>query len=398
MRIAIVSGHASPLAALGEVAVGGQNRHVAELSAALVRAGHEVTVYTRRDGGHHPVEVETPQGFCVVHVPAGPARHQPEDEFLPHIGQFTRDLRRLWRDRPPDVVHSHSWTSGLAAVFAGMAEQTPIVHTFHTLGTVERRHEGMADTSPPDRIRLERLVGRSASRIIAAYTGEAGELGRMGLTGPRISVVPYGVDSDRFRPEGPRSRKQLPYRVVSAGRLAPSEGLADLIAAMAYNPDTELVIAGGPDRGRLPTDPDVRRLGDLAERYRVSDRVRLVGQVPRDRMPALLRSADLVACVPWHGWFGIVALVAMACGVPVLATTVGGLTDTVVDGVTGVLVPPRRPKVLATTMRTLLTDPVKRDFYGATARERVEARYTWDQVVRHTTRVYDLSRDPALTA
>ena len=155
MRIAMISEHASPLAALGEVDAGGQNLHVAELSAAMARAGHDVTVYTRRDARRLPEVVEAPQGYRVVHVPAGPAKHVPKDELLPHMRKFTRFLRQRWRHDPPEVVHSHFWMSGLAAVFAGRSTGVPVVHTYHALGTVKRRHQGDADTSPADRISLE---------------------------------------------------------------------------------------------------------------------------------------------------------------------------------------------------------------------------------------------------
>src|SRR3954452_8217308 len=104
MRIAMISEHASPLAALGEVDAGGQNLHVAELSAAMARAGHDVTVYTRKDDRRLPELVDTPLGYRVVHVPAGPAKHVPKDQLLPHMNRFTRYVQRRWRVDPPDVV------------------------------------------------------------------------------------------------------------------------------------------------------------------------------------------------------------------------------------------------------------------------------------------------------
>jgi glycosyltransferase involved in cell wall biosynthesis len=396
MRIAMISEHASPLAVLGEVDAGGQNLHVAELSAAMARAGHEVTVYTRRDGRRHPEVVDTPQGYRVVHVPAGPAKHVPKDELLPHMRRFTRFLQQRWRDDPPDVVHSHFWMSGLAAVFAGRTAKVPVVHTYHALGTVKRRHQGEADTSPADRIAYERLVGRSSARIVATCTDEVAELGRMGITGPQVTVVPCGVDCDQFQPDGERLPTRLSHRVVAVGRLVPRKGFAELVAALAHCPDTELVIAGGPDRTRLANDSEARRLHMLAERSGVADRVRLTGQVSRDRMPALLRSADVVACVPWYEPFGIVPLEAMACGVPVLATAVGGLTDSVAEGVTGDLVPPRNADALAVKLRELLADPVKRKSYGAAGRARVESRYVWDRIAEDTVRVYAQCGDRTL--
>jgi glycosyltransferase involved in cell wall biosynthesis len=389
----MISEHANPLAALGGVDAGGQNLHVAELSSAMVRAGHDVTVYTRRDDPAQPTSCAAPPGYRVVHVPAGPAKAVPKDQLLGYMGEFTRFVEDDWRARSPDVVHSHFWMSGIAAVLAGDRLGVPVLHTYHALGTVKRRHQGAADTSPPERIGAEREIGRAAARIIATCSDEAAELSAMGVPRHRVSVVPCGVDCDQFAAAGPAMRRRLPRRVVSVGRLVPRKGFADLITALSGVPDTELVIAGGPDRSELAADPEARRLRDLAERLRVADRVRLVGQVPRDRMPALLRSADLVACVPWYEPFGIVPLEAMACGVPVVATRVGGLTDTVLEDVTGVFVPPRRPAELRAAMTALLADPRRRSLAGAAGRDRAERRYSWRQVAAETVAAYERCLD-----
>jgi glycosyltransferase involved in cell wall biosynthesis len=384
----MISEHANPVAALGGVDAGGQNLHGAELSAALAAAGHDVTVYTRRDDPAQS-DLVTPQGYRVVHVPAGPPKPVPKDELLPYMGEFTRFVDRAWRTDRPDVVHSHFWMSGLVAVVAARQHDLPVLHTFHALGTVKRRHQGKADTSPPQRIGIERMIGRTAAGVIATCGDEVRELARMGVPRDRVSVVPCGVDCTQFRPEGDIARKRLPHRVISVGRLVPRKGFADLIAALACVQDTELVIAGGPAHDRLADDPEARRLLALAEKMRVAGRVRLAGQVPRDRMPALLRSADVVACVPWYEPFGIVPLEAMACGVPVVATRVGGLTDTVVEHVTGELVPPRDPAALATTLRTMLADPVRRSFLGGSGRDRAESRYPWQRIAAECAREYE---------
>ncbi|WP_199430119.1 glycosyltransferase [Qaidamihabitans albus] len=391
MKIAMVSEHASPLAALGEVDAGGQNVHVAELSAGLTRAGHDVTVYTRRDADDLPGEVRTPGGYRVVHVPAGPARHVPKDELLPHMGSFAEYLEHAWAADRPDLVHAHFWMSGLASVLAARAHDLPVVQTFHALGVVKRRYQGEEDTSPPERIRLERLVGRSATRVAATCSDEVFELARLGLPRDRMSVVPCGVDLTRFDPAGPRSPRGHRHRIVSVGRLVPRKGFDVAIAALPALPDTELVIAGGPERGRLADDAEARRLLDYARRLGVADRVRMPGQVARPDMPALLRSADAVVCTPWYEPFGIVPLEAMACGVPVVAAAVGGLTDTVVDGVTGTLVPPKDPDGLATALRRLLGEGALRDAYGIAGADRARCRYSWDRIAADTQRVYERS-------
>ncbi|MGV9295621.1 glycosyltransferase [Amycolatopsis sp. NPDC003676] len=388
MRIAMVSGHASPLAEPGEDA-GGQNVHVAGLSAALVRSGHEVTVYTRRDDPEAPAAADTPDGYRVVHVPAGPARRLPKDELVPYLGEFGSWLRDRWTEEPPDAAHAHFWTSGVATVLAARETGVPAVQTFRTLGVVERRYLGEADPSPPDRTRLERMVGKRAGRILAACSDEVFELARQGVPRQRISVVPCGVDLDRFGTGGPVAPRTAPKRLVSAGRFVPRKGFDLAIAALPRVPETELVIAGGPPSEALSRHPEAQRLRRLAERLGVADRVHLAGQVSRAEMPALLRSADAVLCTPWYESFGIVPLEAMACGVPVVAAAVGGLADTVVDGITGRLVPPRDPARLSARLRALLDEPAQLEALGTAGLERVRARYSWDRIAAETVRAYE---------
>ena len=389
MRISMVSEHANPLATLGEVDAGGQNLHVAELSGALCGQGHRVTVYTRRDDPDAPERVRADSGYEVVHVPAGPARYLPKDELLPHMAEFGRFLAGEWYRDQPDVVHAHFWMSGLASLLAAREADLPVVQTFHALGVVKRRHQGPADTSPPDRVRMERLIGKNAAQLAVTCSDEVFELVRLGLPRTRMSVVPCGVDLDRFTAEGKVAGRGAKHRVVSVGRLVPRKGFATAISALPAVPDTELVIAGGPAQGRLSEDEEACRLNELARRRGVADRVHLLGQVSRSDMPALLRSADLVVCTPWYEPFGMVPLEAMAGGVPVVAAAVGGLTDTVVDGVTGELVPPRRPEALASTLRRLLDDPAQREAYGVAGMDRARSRYSWDRIGTDILRVYE---------
>ncbi|MBO0691217.1 MAG: glycosyltransferase, partial [Candidatus Dormibacteraeota bacterium] len=151
----------------------------------------------------------------------------------------------------------------------------------------------------------------------------------------------------------------------------------------------ELLVAGGPRAQRLHEDPQAARLLALAEAEGVADRVRLLGPLERADVPALLRSADVVACVPWYEPFGMVAVEAMACGVPVVASAVGGQVDTVVDGVTGLHVPPRSPDEVARAIGLLLERPELRAAMGEAGVRRAHDRYRWDRVARATLGVYE---------
>lgn len=389
MRIALVSEHASPLAVLGGVDAGGQNVHVAALARALAARGARVVVHTRRDDPATPRRVPLYPGVEVDHVDAGPATPVAKDELLEHMGAFADELERQWRRERPDVVHSHFWMSGLAAVRAAERLGLPVVHTFHALGVVKRRYQGDADPSPAERQAVERDVVARVDRVVATCTDEAFELMRMGADRGKVTVVPCGVDLERFRPDGLREERRLPHRLLYAGRLVERKGIGNVITALADVPECELVIAGGPPREALAEDPEVRRLRALARNCGVAGRVEFRGRVSHDELPALLRSADALVTVPWYEPFGITPLEAMACGVPVVASAVGGMIDTVVDGLTGRHVPPRDPERLAGVLRDVLADPDRRAAQGRAGVQRTRQLYAWDRVALATMDVYE---------
>ncbi|MGY5882479.1 glycosyltransferase [Modestobacter lacusdianchii] len=388
LRIDLVSEHASPLAAIGGVDAGGQNVHVAALAAGLATRGHEVTVHTRRDDPDLPDRVTTADGYVVSHVPAGPPAALPKDDLLQHMGTFADVLRAEWAAAPPDVVHAHFWMSGLASVQAAAGLGMPVLQTFHALGSVKRRHQGDADTSPEQRIDLERGLCADVDHVVATCTDEVFELRRLGLTTDRVSIVPCGVDTAVFTPRGPVAPRTDRQRLLVLGRLVERKGQEDAVRALAEVPDAELVVVGGPPTDELDADPEVRRLRGIADALGVGDRLVFTGAIARADVPSWIRSADVVLAVPWYEPFGITPLEAMACGRPVVATAVGGLVDTVADGVTGELVPPRDPVALGRALAPLLADEERRTAYGAAGVKRARTRYRWSRVVADTDAVY----------
>jgi glycosyltransferase involved in cell wall biosynthesis len=388
MRIDLVSEHASPLAAIGGVDAGGQNVHVAALAAGLARRGHDVTVHTRRDDEALPDRVVVQDGYDVAHVPAGPARALPKDELLPHMPAFARVLQRQWAEQPPDVVHAHFWMSGLAAVDAAADLPVPVLQTFHALGSVKRRHQGSADTSPGERVELERRLCRDVDHVVATCSDEVFELRRLGLPTDRVSIVPCGVDTSVFTPRGPVAPRSDRRRLLILGRVVERKGHDDAVRALRALPDAELVVVGGPPPEEVDDDAEIRRLRAVAAEGGVADRLLFTGSVARADVPAWIRSADVVLAVPWYEPFGITPLEAMACGRPVVASAVGGLVDTVADGLTGELVPPRDPGRLGEVLASLLADDERRAAYGAAGVQRARARYRWNRVVADTEAVY----------
>jgi glycosyltransferase involved in cell wall biosynthesis len=388
MRVGLVCVHAGSVELPDEPAVG-TRRHVARVAAELAGRGHEVRVYERRDDPDLPEFTEV-DGYRIERVPVGPARRAATAELVPYVAELSRWLTGRWSaDWAPEVVHGHFWIGGVVAASAVRATTIPIVQTFHSLGVEQLRHLGRAYPGPGERIPLERALTRAVDLAVAHSTDEVDELTRMGLQRTSVAVVPAAVDTDRFNPEGEAVPRDRRARILSVGGLGVGHGQDDLIRAMRLVGDAELVIAGGPAPARLDGHAEARRLRELAERTGVADQVRVVGAVPHEQLPAWYRSADLVACTKRYVSPGRVPLEAMACGVPVVGYALGGVADTVVDEVTGRLLPPGDVRGLGITLRRLLADDAGRFAYGHAAVDRVRCSYTWDRATAALERLYE---------
>jgi glycosyltransferase involved in cell wall biosynthesis len=352
----------------GNVDAESLHAHVSDLAEALSARGHEVAVEELR---HDPVE---------------------------RMGRAVRDLEKAWTAAPPNVVHAHLWSSGLAAL-ATMHQSPglgrfPLVQTFHSLdlpgnGTSARAHEWR---------RLEAAVARGVDKIAASSRRQVSDLVTLGARRRDIEVIPHGVDTDLFTPEGESAPRPDGDRLLAVGPLATQTGFDLAIQALPALPDVELVIAGGRPSGSagkwsFAKDDEAARLKDLARRLNVVDRVQIIEKPPRNELPKLLRSADIVVCTPWHEAPGTAAIDAMACGRPVVATAVGELLDVVIEGTTGVLVPPHNPVALARAIRSLLEDPIRLEGFGLAAADRANIRHSWDRVTDEMVRAYQQASD-----
>lgn len=397
MRVALVYAHAGPPQRGQQPAVGPHQR-VSRLAAELSRLGHDVRVYERLDDADAPAATEA-DGYQVIGVPVEPTNGSGLVGYVPAFGRW---LAQQWaHDWRPDVVHGHFWVGGLAAASAAGRTTLPVVQTFHSLGLEQLRHLGPGYTGPGERIPLERALSRAVDLAVAQCSDEVDELTRMGLHRTAVVVVPAGVDTDRFRPDGERApREPRRRRILAVGGLGPGHGHDDVIRALRLVGDAELVIVGGPPAHALDAHPEVRRLRRLAQDVGVGEQVQFIGGVPHDQMASWYRSADVVACTPRYASTGMVPLEAMACGVPVVGYARGGVADTVIDNVTGRLVPVGDIRALGVTLRRLLADEAERFAYGHAALDRVRCRYTWDRTASTLERIYERVRrnrgaDPA---
>jgi D-inositol-3-phosphate glycosyltransferase len=372
--IAMLSVHTSPLDQPGTGDAGGMNVYVVEVAERLARAGVEVEIFTRATTSGLPPTVEMAPGVLVRHVVAGPFEGLAKEDLPAQLCAFTGGVLRSEASRPPgwyDLVHSHYWLSGQVGRLASRRWGVPLVHSAHTLAKVKNRLLANRDKPEP----MARLVGEeqvvaAADGLIANTPAEADDLVELYAADPRrVSVVPPGVDLDRF---APRTHGKLAARerfglspdahvVAFAGRIQPLKGPDILLRAAAElrtrDPKLLVVICGGPSGSGLerPT-----ALMDLARALGIADIVRFLEPQPRDALAELFRAVDIVAVPSHNESFGLVAIEAQACGTPVVAAAVGGLVTAVRDGVSGTLVDTHAPADWADALEPLLAEPARR--------------------------------------
>jgi len=404
MRVAMLSIHTSPLAQLGGWETGGMNVYVRELSRTLGERGVDVDVFTRRQDVN--IETITPisSRARLIQLDAGPPRHIDKYAVVEYLPDLACNLQRFrnFSGKPYDVIHAHYWLSGRLALPFRDRWHAPLVSTFHTLGQL-KNDVALDDTEREEAMRadIERRVMTCSDRVIASTPiDESHIIKRYGVPGAKITVIPPGVDLERFRPR----RKSLARKrfglgnsplVLFVGRIQRLKGVDVLLQAMRSLNDiapglqpTVAVVGGAPEGERVDVEQrEIERLIGLSQSLGIENQVRFLGSVPQESLPDYYSAADVTVMPSTYESFGLVALESMACGTPVVATRVGGLTTLIRDSETGYLVPWRDPSLFAQRIGAILTDASLHRYMRRRARERAMA-YGWSATAAATERVY----------
>jgi len=398
LRVAILTVHTCPLAALGGKETGGMNVYVREIARELARMRMRADIFTRSQNAAIPRVVHLAEGVRVIHLAAGPQAPMPRERIVEHLDEFVEgvDAFRIASGGEYDLIHAHYWLSGAAGLALRQRWGAPLVQMFHTLGHLKNgASRNGADREPDVRLAEEARIVAAADRIIAATTIERAHLvSHYGADAARIAVIPCGVDTDLFAPGDLGSARaalglgDVPH-VLYVGRQTPIKGLETLLDAMARlrasGSRARLSIVGGDTDE--PLDGHEAALRERLGRLGLGDAVRFVGAQPQDRLAAWYVAADVTVLPSYYESFGMVALEAMACGSPVVASRVGGLQSTVRDRVTGLLVPDHDPVALADALDRLLGDE---DLRWRLGREGVRwaAQHRWPCVAEAVCREY----------
>lgn len=407
MRIAMLSYHTCPLATLGGKDTGGMNVYVRDLTVQLGSMGIQVDVFTRSQDEHVPhVLHDLGYGNRVVHIPAGPEVPLPKEELVTYIPNFIHGIQEfaISKGIKYDLIHSHYWMSGKAGIVLGNRFNIPIVHMFHTLGVMKQRVAKEPDEAEGDyRILGEKEVLKKVNKIIAATQAEVAQLQWLYQADvSNIIVIPPGVDLRHFYPIPMDEAKEfikVPVcnrMLLFVGRIEPLKGLDSLLKAIAImrckvkveEPQFCLTVIGGnPDLTPQTADSEMARLQSLRAQYNLQDFVTFIGQRDQATLPYYYSAANAVVVPSHYESFGMVALEAMACGTPVVASQVGGLAFLVQDGVTGFTVPVEDPQALADRLLSLLYNEPLREKLGQQAAHFAQ-KYGWEFIAEQIVDVY----------
>lgn len=391
-RLAMLSVHGCPLARLGERDTGGMNVYILQVSKELGKRGYLVDIYTRCHDCDDPPISEAGSGVRVIHVKAGPYS-TTKDSLYRYLPEFLGNLYAFQIEEgcDYDIIHSHYWLSGYAGLELSSKWDVPHIMTFHTLAKIKMEAR-LGEMESRIRVSAESRLMESVDSIVVSTTQEREDLARLyGVTERKVSVVPAGVDIQLFRKLNKAdSRSKLGLEehniILSVGRMEPIKGFDILLKSVAMlggASDTRLVIVGG-DENR---DSEMGRLESLAAELGVLDLVTFAGAVDQTDLPVYYSAADIFVLPTYYESFGLVALEAMACGLPVVASRLGGLRSFIEDGVTGYLIPWHRPEVFADTIADLLADKKLQERMGAASE--VKARTMgWDITATRLSEVY----------
>lgn len=400
----MLSYHTCPLATLGGKDTGGMNVYVRDLTRQLGRMGIHVDVFTRSQDEHVPhVLHDLGYGNRVVHVPAGPEVPLPKPMLVTYLNEFVGGIKDFAYHKgiQYDVIHSHYWMSGLAAKELKQAWKVPIVHMFHTLGLMKRRVARDPSEAEGDyRINGELEVLRIADRVVAATPAELAQLQWLYQADTRkVVIIPPGVDLSHFYRIPDDEAKEFigvppcEKMLLFVGRIEPLKGIDTLLKALAIMRQSGLfvcltVIGGDPVVGPETLNGEMGRLQALREQIGLKDLVTFLGQRGQDTLPYYYSAAEAVVVPSHYESFGMVALEAMACGAPVVASQVGGLAFLVQDGVTGFTVPVDDPQAMAEKLSSLITDEAIRKRMSDNA-IKLAHEYRWENIAEKVAKVYE---------
>ncbi len=404
-QIMMISIHGDPATDFGSEEQGGQPIYIRDI-CGLLSDDYRIDVFTRKKLKEEDEVVEIQPDVNVVRIEAGPVEFIPKEEIYLYLNEFVMNATRWSEENHKwySLLHSHYWYSGSVALKIKDFFEVPMVHNCHSIGRV--KYEVLREAKPPYgdmRLMEETLIFKKANAIIASTPQEVKNiLDLYGVTGENIELIRAGVNESLFRPirKAEAVKKTgLDFRrtILFVGRITKAKGLRILIRAFAklkkdYGQKAKLLVIGGDISGVMHSEAESgekRYLKKLIAELGLEKDVRFLGAVDREILPYYYSLADICVVPSLYESFSLVAVEAMACGTPVIASKVGGLAHTVRAGYSGMHFVPGRYDSLAREISKLLTDSVKLEEIGINARNRAAREFGLEKTVRQIKELYN---------
>ncbi len=403
-RIAMISVHSCPLAALGGKETGGMNVYIRELSKELAHKGCQIDIFTRSQNPKVPTVVPFKKGIRIVHLKAGPESPYDKNQVWSHLPEFLQNMERFTRNERGayHLIHSHYWLSGWIGTHMSKRWNIPLIHMFHTLAYLKNKAiRPLGEHEPDVRVEMEEKLVKQSDHIMVSNQREKGQMiWTYGVPSSKISVIPCGVDPSLFRQRDPAQSKLhlgLPDKryILFVGRIDPVKGIDTLLKAIkvlkkklaAVHNVHLLIIGGDKDHADSPTGSEMHKLQQLTATLGIQNMVTFLGSQRQDQLPYFYSAAEVCILPSRYESFGMVALEAMACGTPVIASKVGGLSSFIQNDVSGLLIPEGDEVSLAEKIHLLLSQPSFKETLASNARSRAN-EFSWPVISRQVLSLY----------
>lgn len=398
-RIALISVDGDPSVEIGKEEAGGQNVYVRQVGEALAKQGWQVDMFTRSSDRQQASIVQHSPNCRTIRLVAGPQEFIPRDELYGYLPIFVQEFQKFQLESGFEypLVHTNYWLSSWVGMELKKSQPLLQVHTYHSLAAVKYKSVSTIPTIAKTRLQVEKTLLETADRVVATSPQEKEHMRSLVSSKGNIDIISCGTDIERFgsiaRSTARRELGIAPETkvVLYVGSFDPRSGIETLVRAVSLSAvpkaDLKLIIGGGWRAGE--SDGKERdRIGSIVEELGLSDITSFPGGLSRDILPAYYAAADVCVVPSHYEPLGLVALEAMACGTPVIASDVGGLKYTVVPQETGLLAPPKNEAVFADAIDRLLGDSLWRQQLGHTARQRVETYFSWDRIASQLSQLY----------
>ncbi|MGL5941036.1 MAG: glycosyltransferase family 4 protein [Waterburya sp.] len=399
-KVALISVHGDPAVNIGKEEAGGQNVYVRQVGEALARQGWQVDMFTRCSDANQPEIVEHSPNCRTIRLTAGPQKFVPRQKIFQYLPEFVKAFINFQHQQKTiyPIIHTNYWLSAWVGMEIKKIQTVRHLHTYHSLGAVKYRSVTTVPLIAKTRLRVEKQCLETADMIIATSPQEQEHMRSLVSTKGNITVIPCGTDIECFGSIDRQSgRAKLGINpedkvVMYAGRFDERKGIETLVRAIAReevisHQNLKLIIVGGYTPGESDGQ-EKERITNIVQELEIEDITKFAGRVQHQDLASYYAAADVCVVPSHYEPFGLVAIESMAARTPVVASDVGGLKFSVVDQVTGLLVPPQDEAAFAQAINSILSSPKWREQLGNNARKRVEAKFSWNGVANQLEQQY----------